>query len=96
MFHFALLDQVLHRSRHIFDGHVRINAVLIEQIDHIGPEPLERALGNLLDALGPAVQSLPSRASIRIEVEAELGGNHHLSRNGESASPTSSSFVNGP
>ena len=31
--HLAFPNQVLHRSRHVFDGHVRVNAVLIEQID---------------------------------------------------------------
>ena len=39
----AFLNQVLHRSRHVFDRHVRVNAVLIEQVDGIDPEPLERA-----------------------------------------------------
>ena len=34
----ALLNQVLHRSRDVLDGHVRVNTVLIEQIDNIGPE----------------------------------------------------------
>ncbi len=31
--HLACLNQFLHRSRHVFDRHVRVNAVLIEQID---------------------------------------------------------------
>ena len=31
----ALLNQVLHRSRYVFDRHVRVNTVLIEQIDGI-------------------------------------------------------------
>ena len=43
----ALPDQVLHRARDVLDGHVRIDAVLIEQIDAIGLEPLERGLGDL-------------------------------------------------
>ena len=55
--HLALLNQVLHRSRHVFDRHVRIDAVLIEQIDDIGLEALERGFGDLLDVLRPAVQS---------------------------------------
>ena len=53
------LDQVLHRSRHVFDRHVRIDAVLIEQVDDIDLEPLERGLGDLLDVLRPAVQPGP-------------------------------------
>ena len=56
MLDLALLNQVLHRSRHVFDRHVRVDAVLIEQIDDIGLEALERGLGDLLDVLGPTVQ----------------------------------------
>jgi hypothetical protein len=29
----ALLDQVLHRARHVLDGHVRIDPVLVEEVD---------------------------------------------------------------
>jgi hypothetical protein len=40
----AFPDQVLYRSRDILDRHIRVDAVLIEQIDGLGPEPLERSL----------------------------------------------------
>ncbi len=53
----AFLNQVLHRSRYVFDGHVRVNPMLIEQVDDINLEPLERALDGLLDVLRPAVQT---------------------------------------
>ena len=56
-------------------------------------QPLERRLGDLADALRPAVQAA---LGIRVDLEAELGRDDDLSRNGASASPTSSSFVNGP
>jgi hypothetical protein len=59
--HLALLDQLLHRARHIFDGHVGIDAMLIEQVDDIDLEPLERALDGLLDVLRPAVQARRTR-----------------------------------
>ena len=55
--HLALLDQVLHGSGDVFDRHVRIDTVLIEQVDDIGPEALERGLGDFLDVLWTAVQS---------------------------------------
>ena len=61
----AFLNQILHRSRDVFDGHVRVNAVLIEQIDGIDLEPLERALGGLLDVLRPAVQTCALQADDR-------------------------------
>src|ERR1017187_7849717 len=47
----AFLNQVLHRSRHVFDRHVRVNTVLIEKIDCLDPKPLQRALSDLLDVL---------------------------------------------
>src|SRR5204862_549192 len=52
--HLACPDQVLHGSRHVFDWHVRIDAVLIEQIDGIDLESPERALGNFFDVLWSA------------------------------------------
>src|SRR5262249_3587297 len=71
----ALLNQVLHRSRYVLDGNVRVYTVLIEQIDDIGPEPLERGFGHLLDMFRTAVQ--PGLfAGLRIEFEAELRCNH--------------------
>ena len=72
----AFLDQVLHRPRHLFDRHVRVDAVLVVEVDGLDPEPLERALGHLLDVLGPAVQAplLP----VGTELVAELGGDHDL------------------
>ena len=56
--------------------------MLIEQVDDIDLEPLERALDGLLDVLRPAVQARralhPAGIEIRTEVEPELGGDHHL------------------
>ena len=74
----ALLDQLLHRPGHVFDRHVGVDAVLIEQIDDVGLQPLERGLGDLLDMLRPAVEAARSGRGCRIDVEAELRGDHHL------------------
>jgi hypothetical protein len=88
----AFLDQILHRPRHVFDRHVRIDAVLVVEVDAVGLQPRERGLGDLPDVLRPAV-----KARLRVPgLEAELGGDNDLLPEGESASPTSSSFVNGP
>src|ERR1700692_3412203 len=77
----ALLNQILHRSRHVFDWHVRVNPMLIEQVDDITLEPLERVRAALLDLLRPTVQSRrtlhPAGIEIRPEVEPEFGGDHH-------------------
>ena len=69
-------DQLLHRAGDVLDRHVRIDAVLVEQVDAVGPQPLQRRLDHLPDVLGPAVQArlLPSP----LELEAELGRDHHL------------------
>src|SRR2546427_6752831 len=70
---FSFPNQVLPRSRHVFDRHIRVNTVLIEQIDNVGPESLERAIGNLLDVLRPAVEARKGS-----KVEPELSRDHHL------------------
>ena len=57
MLHLALLDQLLHGARDVFDRHIRVDAVLIEQVDDVSLEALERSLGDLLDVLGPAIQT---------------------------------------
>ena len=62
MLHLALLNQVPHSSSDVLDRNIRIDAVLIEEIDDIGSEALEGSLGDFLDVLGPAIQtSLLSR-----------------------------------
>jgi hypothetical protein len=53
--HLTLLNEILHRSRDVFDGHVRVNAVLVEQIDDIGLESLEGGLGDFRDVLWPTI-----------------------------------------
>jgi len=75
----ALLNQFLDCSGHVFDGHVRVNPVLIKQIEGLNLESLERSLGDLLDVLWTAIQTCPAGTSIRIGLEPELGGDHHLS-----------------
>jgi len=78
VFHLAFPDEVLHRAGDVFDRNVRVHTVLIEEIDGIDLEPLERGLGNLLDVLRPTIQT-PLLPRIRIEIEAELGCDHDLS-----------------
>ena len=53
--HLTGLNQVLHRSGNFFDRHVRINPVLVVQIDDIGLEPLQRAFDGLLYVLWFAI-----------------------------------------
>ena len=72
----TLPNQVLHRPRHLFNRHVRVNTMLTEEIDGVNLESLERPIGSLLDALWSTIeasQPLP----LRTKVEPELGGDHH-------------------
>ena len=82
VFDLACLDQIFHRSGDVFDGHVGVDAMLIEQVDDIDLEPFERAFDGLLDVIGPAVQAWrafhPAGIGIRAEIEAEFGGDHDL------------------
>src|SRR5437868_10981190 len=80
MLHLALLNQLLHGSGDFFYGNVWVHAVLIEQIDDVGTQPLQRSIGNFLDVLRTAVQTTPT-ASIRCRLETELGGDLYLPTN---------------
>ena len=44
MLDLTLLDQILHRTRHMLDRHVGINPVLIQQVDDVDLQPLQRRL----------------------------------------------------
>src|SRR5207245_1077593 len=73
----ALLNQVFHRARNVFDRNSRVNTVLVEEIDHPDLKAPERALDGLPDVLRPAVDAWqplhPAGVEIRIQVEAEFG-----------------------
>ena len=43
----ACCDQVLHGAGDVFDGHVGVDAVLIEEIDGVDLQALERGFGDL-------------------------------------------------
>src|ERR1700693_5915944 len=77
MLHLTLLNQALHRSCYILDRNARVNAVLIVQIDDVGLEPLERALGCFLDVLWPAIEGGPLASLLRIRCPAKLRRDHH-------------------
>src|SRR5690348_4108253 len=82
MLNFARLYQVLHCTSDVFNRYVRVDAMLIIQIDDIRPEPLQRAFDGFLDMLRPAVQSRQpfgaSKIELATEVPSEFGGDYHL------------------
>ena len=75
MLHLAFLDQVLDGSSNIFNGNPVIHAMLVEQVDDIGLQALQRSSGNLLDVFGTAVQ--PRLLGI-FDVESELRRDHDI------------------
>ena len=77
MLHLTLVDQVFHGSCDVFDRHVRVNTVLVEQIDDIGLESLEGGLGDFLDVFWPAIEGSPPGSAIGIRWKAELRCYHH-------------------
>jgi hypothetical protein len=81
----ALLDQVLDRAGHLLDGDLGVDPVLVEQVDDLDLEPLEGTLGGLLDVVGPAGQA--HLAAVGVELEAGLGGDHHLPAEGGQVIP---------
>jgi hypothetical protein len=90
-----LLDQVLYGAGNVFDGHVRIDAVLVEQIDSVGLEAFEGSFGDFFDVrrLLSSPDCLPVSGS---SLNPNLVAITARSRKGARPSPTSSSLVNGP
>src|SRR4029450_1664458 len=68
------LNELFDCSSDILDRDVWIDAVLVQEIDSIGVEPLERGLADRFDVFRPTAQAaLPSR----LERGAELRRNHY-------------------
>src|SRR6185437_2467485 len=72
-----LLDKILHRAGNIFHRHIRIDAMLIEQVDYAGFEALQSSVGDGSDPFRRTIQTL-ARYSI---FEAELRSNNDLVAN---------------
>jgi hypothetical protein len=66
MLDLAFPNQNLHSARNIFNRHIQVHTMLVEQIDGIDFEPFERALRGPLDMLPPAVECAPFATVIRI------------------------------
>ena len=74
--HLPFRDQIPHGARDLLDRHVRVDAVLVEQVDRLDPQPLERALRRPADVLRAAIQAtgwLP--ALVVCEPELRRDGN---------------------
>ncbi|MCW2891003.1 MAG: hypothetical protein JWO75_492 [Actinomycetia bacterium] len=47
--HLSRVDELLHRAGDVFDGHRRVRAVLVQQVDVVGAEEAEGVLDDLAD-----------------------------------------------
>jgi hypothetical protein len=74
----ALSDQLLHRAGDVLDRDVRIDAMLVEQVDGVDAESLARGLGDTSNLLRPAVEA-DGLAGVRVDLPSELRGDHHAS-----------------
>jgi len=75
----------------LLDRHVGIDTVLVEQVDDVGLQPLQRRIGNLPDMSRLAVHG--ALAAIGAEVEAELGGDDDLVAKGRQRLAEQGSFL---
>ena len=89
----ASVDELLDRPGDILDWDVGVDTVLVEQIDPLGPEPLQGALEGPDDVLRSAVEAGAGGAVV---AETNLVAITTWSRIGWIASPTRVSLVNGP
>ena len=51
----ALADEFADGAGDVLDRHVRVDPVLVQQVDAVCPQPLERRFHHVPDALRPAV-----------------------------------------
>ena len=79
VFDLACLNQVLDCAGGVFDGSVGVDAMLVEEVDGVGLQALERAFDDLLDVVGAAVGRGPFAVIVGVGLKAELGGNDDVS-----------------
>src|SRR5258708_27931768 len=73
----ALLDQLTYRPGHLLHRHFWIDTVLIQQVNVIGLQSLERAFDGLTEILRPARCFGADLLSV-LEPKAKFGGDDHL------------------
>ena len=84
--------QLFNSPGHIFHRHLRVHAVLVQNIHTVGAQPFECFISDEPDAFRAAVLAFCGVSSWKPNLVAIT----RWSRIGSNASPRSSSFVNGP
>ena len=68
--HLAGLDQFFDGAGDVLDRHLRIDAMLLVDVDSVGTQSAQRFLAHALDVLGPAAQA--ANLAIIRHIEPEL------------------------
>ena len=79
--HLAGGDEVFHSACHVLDGHLRVNPVLQQDINAIGPESAQLRFNHPLDVFGTAVQAAQALAGRLIDIHTEFRLNDDLAAN---------------
>src|SRR5688572_27610789 len=74
----SLIHQVFDCSGDVFDRHLRIDAVLIEKVYAVGPQPLERSFNDQLDMIWFAVKPGKPTSRLLIDIPTKLGSDPHF------------------
>jgi hypothetical protein len=74
--HLPRPDQLGHRADRLLDRHVRVDAVLVIEVDRLDAEPLEARLAGRADIIGVAAHA--EEAAVLAADVAELGGEEDL------------------
>ena len=69
----AGVDELLDRAGDVLDGHGRVDAVLVVEVDVVGAQPAQRAVDGAADA-GRVAAEPAGRDAVLLEREPELGG----------------------
>ena len=72
----AGLDELLDGAGDVLDRDVRVDAVLVEQVDGVGPQATQGALDGGADVVGPAGDA--GLLAVLVEREPELGGDDDI------------------
>jgi hypothetical protein len=70
--HLALRPQLLDGTGDILDGNLRVDAVLVKEVDAIRAQAPQHALDDQFDVLGAAVEARAALPGLEVDVPAEL------------------------
>ena len=74
----ALADEVGHYARHLLNGNLRVQPVLVIQVNVVGAQPFQRRFHRCTDDLRTRIryQRLIGGGAAHVKVNAKLGGKH--------------------